>query len=392
MVERGNRERGEFDTDKVDTEGAREHLGLQDVTVSEARLDTVLETAADGIIVTNDRARVLMYNAACEKMFGYEPGEVIGRNIKMLMPQRHARTHDDYVRSFPKSSRQDVLGVAHEVSGLDKNGNIIPIELTIGEAHTPAGRQFIGILRDLRQRHVVQNRINELQQQLLHFSRRNAVDEMGAAMAHELNQPLTAMTLYLQAIEKKTRGMEDFDPDVAAILERAIRETERASQIIQRMRRFGKRAALSSTTTDLAQLIRDAIELTTIGYRTHRVRVETDISPDLPDLRIDPVQIEQILVNLLRNAIEAVGPDQKGRIDVAAQRKGDYVAISVRDSGPGISDEMKERLFKTFGSSKETGMGLGLAISNTIAQSHGGYFDVDPGGNGHGATFTLNLP
>lgn len=389
MVERSNMDGTEFG---VTSDTQVNAATTQDVTVFEARLETVLETAVDGIIVTNDRARVLMYNKACESMFGYTAREVVGRNATLLMPPRHARTHDQSVASYLDQGREGVIGQAHEVTGRHKDGSLIPIELTIGEADTPAGRQFIGIMRDLRQRRIIEGRMDELQQQLLRLSRRNAVDEMGAAMAHELNQPLTAMALYLQAVEKKTRNLENLNPDITEILAKALRETERAGQIIQRMRRFGKRAAMKSIPTDVRQLILDAVELTMAGYRMRGLKIDTNVCKNLPELQIDSVQIEQILVNLLRNAIEAVEGQKNAEIEVTAACEDRYVAISVRDSGPGIDPKMQDALFQTFSSSKETGMGLGLAISNTIAQSHGGLFEVDPGGNNAGATFTLKLP
>lgn len=392
MVERNSSGSAEFRFRSDSALDSEETALVSDVTVFEARLDTVLNTAVDGIIVTNDRARVLMYNAACEKMFGYPARDVIGRNATILMAPRHARTHDEYVASYMRDGREGVIGRAQEVLGRHQDGTLIPIELTVGEAHTPVGRQFIGILRDLRPREAMHQRMDEMQQQLLRLSRRNAVEEMGAAMAHELNQPLTAMTLYLQAIEKKSRLIKNFNPDVSELLQKALRETERASQIIQSMRRFSKRAAMRSMLTNVGTLIIEAVDLTMVGFRMRGVKVEIDIEDCLPELRIDSVQIEQILVNLLRNAIEAVQDQKKGRIAVRARNEGKFVSISVTDSGLGIEPEAYRKLFQTFSSSKESGMGLGLAISNTIAQSHGGHFDVDPGGNGRGATFTLRLP
>lgn len=392
MVERSNTDANEYGLDGNTKVEADDYPASHDVTVSEARLETVLETAGDGIMVTNDRGRILMYNKACENLFGYSAGEALGRNVTLLMPPRHARVHDDSVAQYVRHGKDDVIGLAHEVAGLHKDGSSIPIELTIGEAHTPAGRQFIGVLRDLRYRHNAEAHMDELQQQLLQLSRRNAVDEMGAAMAHELNQPLTALTLYLQAIEKKNKAFELLNEDMSDILSKALRETERAGQIIQRMRWFGKRVAMKNVAADLHQLIQDSVELTTVGYRRKGLRIHTDVEENLPELRIDAVQIQQILVNLLRNAIEAVVNQPDATIYVKAARANKFVAISVGDSGKGIPEEVRERLFHTFSSSKDTGMGLGLAISNTIAQSHGGYFEVDHGGNGQGAKFTFYLP
>jgi len=167
MVDRGNSDAGEYGLRSNNQLGADEFGAPHDVTVFEARLEAVLHTAGDGIIVTNDRARVLMYNKACESMFGYKANEVVGRNATLLMPPKHARANDDSIVQFVKQGGDGVIGPAHEVYGRHKDGSLIPIELTIGEAFTPAGRQFIGVLRDLRSRQSAQTRMDELQQQLL---------------------------------------------------------------------------------------------------------------------------------------------------------------------------------------------------------------------------------
>ncbi|MEP1443897.1 MAG: ATP-binding protein [Hyphomicrobiales bacterium] len=392
MVEKSNTgalEYGVRGNTKVEANNDR---ASNDVTVSAARFDTLLQTAGDGIIVTNDRARVLMYNEACEALFGYASGEIVGRYATLLMPPRSVRSDNGSIIEYVKNGGDDVIGTTHTVYGQHKDGSLIPIELTIGKAYTPAGHQFIGVLKDLRPKQSDQDRIDELQQQLLKLSRRNTVDEMSAGMAHELNQPLTALTLYLQAIEKKNKAFDVLNADMSDILRKAMRETKRASQISQRMRWFGKYATMKNATADISQLIQDSIEMTMVGYQRNGLEIRTDVAGNLPELLIDAVQIQQVLVNLLRNAIEAVAHQQSARISVKANVAHDYVAISVADSGSGISEEVKERLFRTFSSSKDTGMGLGLAISNTIVESHGGHFDVDHGGNGQGATFTFYLP
>lgn len=392
MVDRSNSDALEYGVRGTNTVEADDYPASNHATVSEARLNTVLQTTGDGIIVTNDRARVLMYNKACEALFGYEAGEIVGRYATLLMPPRQVRAANSSIIEYVKSGGDDVIGVKHQVYGRHKDGSLIPIQLTIGEAHTPAGRQFIGVVKDLRSNQKDQNRIDELQQQLLELSQNNSVDEISAGMAHELNQPLTALTIYLKAIEKKNKRVDLLDTDMSDILAKAMRETERAGKIIQRMRWFGKHATMQDASTNITTLIQDAYELTIIGNQRDGLKIDINVEKNLPDLHVDPVQIQQILVNLLRNAIEAVADQSMASILVNVKYENNFVAISVTDTGPGISEDAKTGLFRECASKKDTGMGLGLAISNTIAESHGGHFEVDHGGNGQGATFTFYLP
>lgn len=362
-------------------------------TVSEARLLSVLDTAVDGIIVMDDRARVLVFNKACETLFGYEAVEVIGRNIRMLMPPEYADHHDGYLRHYLDTGEKRIIGIGREVRGMHRDGTIFPIELSVGEAGTPDGRQFIGVLRDLRARKAVEQRLNQLQAQLVNLARLNAMDEMGAAIAHELNQPLTAVMLYLQAIVRKKRdNVAPGDEPMMEILGKALREAERAGSIIQRMRQFVEKREPERQAIDVETLIDEALELTLLGHDVAEVELRREKAADLPKVEVDPVQVQQILCNLLRNGLEAIKGSSRRSLRVATESDGAFVRIELEDSGPGIPKEIAQTLFRAFSTSKRTGLGLGLAISRTIAQNHGGDLVVDPGGDGRGAKFILSLP
>ncbi|MDR3373271.1 MAG: PAS domain S-box protein [Ancalomicrobiaceae bacterium] len=367
---------------------------IQIPTVSEARLLSVLDTAVDGIIVMDDRARVLVFNKACETLFGYTITDVIGHNIKMLMPPEFSDHHDRYLSHYLETGERRIIGIGREVRGQHKDGTIFPLELSVGEAHTPDGRQFIGILRDLRSRKAVEQRLNALQGQLVNMARVQAIDEMGAAIAHELNQPLTAVMLYLQAVNRKMGSLDEPEKlgPVHDILLRALREAERASGIIQRMRHSVERREPERQSSDLNALIDEAIELTLIGHNIDGLSVERDLDPSLSSVDVDPIQIQQVLTNLIRNALEAVRKSAVPRIALRSRIDEASAYVDIQDSGTGIPPEVAASLFKAFASTKRSGLGLGLMISRSIAQNHGGDLTVDPGGNGRGATFTLRLP
>lgn len=364
-------------------------------TVSEARLLSVLDTAVDGIVVIDEQARIMAFNKACERLFGYPAADVVGQNIKVMMPPEYSDEHDSYMHNYMSTGVRRIIGIGREVRGRHRDGTVFPLELSVGEAMTPDGRQFIGIIRDLRPRKAVEQRLNQLQAQLVHMARVNAMDEMGAAIAHELNQPLTAVMLYLQAISRKMRTTaQPGSPEeqMLEILGKAVREAERAGNIIQRMRQFVEKREPERSPVDLRKLIDEALELTLLGTQASGVEVVRDDGADLPAVEVDPIQIQQILVNLIRNAIEAVRHRDNRWIRLACRATHTELTVEVEDSGPGIPKELVRNIFKAFSTSKRTGLGLGLAISRSIAQNHGGDLVVEPGGGGHGARFILRLP
>lgn len=362
--------------------------------ISDAQLASVLDTAADGIIIIDERGIVLTYNKACERLFGYTAVEMLGRNVNAIMPNNHARAHDGYIANYLTSGHRKIIGIGREVMAQHRDGTVIPVHLSVGEAVTSAGRQFIGIMRDLRARNESEQRLAQLQANLVRMARVSAVDEMGAALAHELNQPLTALMLYLQAVERscaKQGAANALPASVMTILEKAVHEAERAGSIIQRMRQFIEKRDPVRKLVELNPMIEDALELTILGSPPG-TRIVRDLGIDLPHVQVDPVQIQQVVVNLVRNALEAIKSCDVQVVRVSTTLRPDGVAMSVLDSGPGIPPEGIAELFKAFSSSKSQGLGLGLAISKSIAQTHGGDLIVDPGGRGRGACFTLLLP
>lgn len=363
-------------------------------TVSEARLLSVLNTAVDGIVVIDETGRILMFNKACEALFGLPAAEVIGQNVSIIMPADYAAEHDRYLANYRNTGEKRIIGIGREVRGRHRDGTVFPVELSVGEAKTPAGRQFIGVIRDLRQRKATEERLNQLQAQLVHMARINAMDEMGAAIAHEINQPLTAVMLYLQAVRRRLGSRPEVDATAMDVLDRAVKEAERAGSIIQRMRQMVEKRDPHRTPADLAALIGEALDLTLVGTTATNVDVRRHIAPDMPHVEIDVVQIQQVIVNLIRNAIEAVRERADRWIDIDVRIEAGQAIVEVTDSGPGIPADAVRTLFKAFSTTKRTGLGLGLAISRSIAQNHGGDLTVDAGGgeSGRGARFRLSLP
>lgn len=352
----------------------------------------MLDTAVDGIVVIDERGTILSFNKACETLFGFSAREVVGRNVKCIMPSRYADEHDSYLSHYRDTGERRIIGIGREVEGMHRDGTVIPVELSVGEAQTPDGRQFIGIIRDLRSRRATEERMRNLQAQLVHMARVSAIDEMGAALAHELNQPLTALMLYLDAVQRAA-AKEWPESDLRShALGNAVREARRAAGIVQRMRGFLDRGDQRRRPVDLRSLLDEAVELTKMGRRSAGVTITRIDDPDLSEILVDPIQVQQVFVNLLRNAFDAVQGHDQPAITVETTRDAGWAKVTVGDNGEGIQAEAMADLFKAFSSGKRKGMGLGLAISRSIAQSHGGDLTVDPGGNGRGARFELSLP
>jgi two-component system sensor kinase FixL len=364
-------------------------------TLSEARLESVLETAPDGIIVMDEAARILIFNKACEQLFGYSAGEVIGENVSVLMPHDHAERHDLYVQRYRSTGERRIIGVGREVEGRRKDGSLFPLDLSVGEAQTPNGRQFIGVIRDLSARHDADRRFADLQGQMIRMARVSALDEMGSALAHELNQPLTAIMLYLQALQREVERLaqlaDERSPRSNELLSKSMREAQRAGSIIQRVRQLVEKRAPERRRVDLNMVLDEALELAMMGHKrvVQLVRISAE---DLPAVTVDPVQIQQIILNLVRNAIEAARDVETPKVVVSTWRDDNAAYFSVEDNGPGISGDQMKSLFQPFKSESGKGMGIGLSISRTIAQNHMGDLTVDRGVRAPGARFTVRLP
>lgn len=359
-------------------------------------VDVILTSAPEGVLVLDRNARILAFNKAAETMFGYKAEEVVGLELSHIMGETPSG-------EGAKSSLLQAKGAStakhHELTGKRKGGEVFPLELSIGagsigsESTSDEVQVHVCILRELSAKKQMEERLNSMQRQLVQLSRVNAMDEVGSAVAHELNQPLTALMLYMQALQKRGEGLE-LDDTFKSLLQKATREVERSSQILNSMRDFGRMREPQRKNTDILRLVDEAIELTFVGYRFDAVSVSKAYPDEIAPMEVDPVQIQQVLINLLRNAIEAVQQCDEQWINVAVKVGENNLLISVQDSGVGISTENRDKIFKTFVTTKENGMGLGLAISKIIIQSHGGDLDLECGGEaeGCGATFTINLP
>lgn len=365
---------------------SREAAGRQ------VHLQSILETVPEAMIVIDAAGVIQSFSTAAVRLFGWEPEEAVGRNVSILMPDPYRTEHDGYIRRYRETGDRRIIGIGRIVVGQRKDGSTFPMELAVGEARAVTGRFFTGFIRDLTERRDQERRLQELQSELVHVSRLTAMGEMASSLAHELNQPLSAIASYMKG---SVTLIDAPDPDLSKIrsaLDRAGDQALRAGDIIKKLREFVAKGETEHTLEDPAKLMEEASALALVGVKDQDVHVDLRFGRNLGQVVVDKIQVQQVALNLIRNAIDAMSesPRRKLEIHVALEDAG-TVRVDVVDTGPGLDPGVRDRLFQPFVTTKATGMGVGLSISRTIIEAHGGriWAEDNPGG---GAIFAFTLP
>lgn len=358
----------------------------------EAHLRSILETIPDAMVVIDAQGLIQSFSIAAERLFGYTPEEVRGRNVNMLMPSPYREAHDGYLARYFATGERRIIGIGRVVVGRRKDGGTFPMELAVGEVSREGHRLFTGFIRDLTERQETEARLQELQSELLHVSRLSAMGQMAATLAHELNQPLTAVTNYCQAMRRMLGSTDQPNlPKLREAVELSAEQALRAGQIIRRLRDFVARGETEKHVENVAKMVEEASALALVGAKEHGVKVHLIVDAKPRHVVIDKIQIQQVLLNLMRNAIEAMDGSPRRELEVAAAARGDIIEFAVIDTGPGLAPEVEAQLFQPFVTTKRHGMGIGLSICRTIVEAHGGRLWTEPTPGG-GATFRFTLP
>jgi two-component system, LuxR family, sensor kinase FixL len=359
----------------------------------EALLSAMEETSSDAIITINGRGIMQSFNPAAEKLFGYRNSEVVGKNVKMLMPDHFRAEHDRYLERYLETGEKRIIGIGRVVAGQKKDGSTFPLELSVGESRINGASVFVGFIRDLTEIQTEQRRVQELQRELFHVSRLGEMGQIASGLAHEVNQPLAAIMNYLQVGRQIAGDSPEGDVQaIAGIIEKAEAQTNRAAEIVKRLRTFIDRREVERRRENLATLIEEAMALGLVGQAGRGTRVRLELPNDLPNVNVDRVQIQQVIVNLLRNAGDAMEGSARKDLTISARRPdAAFACVAVSDTGPGIDPQIAEKLFSAFVTTKEEGMGVGLSICKAIVENHGGriWFEANPSG---GTTFQFTLP
>jgi two-component system, LuxR family, sensor kinase FixL len=363
------------------------------VRTREMHFRSILDTIPDAMIVIDEHGIMQFFSSAAERQFGYTEPEAIGRNISELMPEPDRSRHDGYLARYLKTGERRIIGIGRIVTGMRKDGTTFPMHLTIGEMQSAGKPHFTGFVRDLTEQQQTQARLQELQSELVHVSRLTAMGEMASALAHELNQPLSAISNYMKGSRRLLAGSTDANaPKIEAALDRAAEQAIRAGDIIRRLRNFVARDASEKRVESLSKMVEEAGALGLTGAREQGVFLRFNLDPSCDSVLADRVQIQQVLVNLFRNALEAMGPSTHRELIASNTRAADdMIEIAVSDTGSGFAGDALANLFQPFFTTKETGMGVGLSISRTIIETHGGRMWAETNKSG-GATFRFTLP
>ena len=350
----------------------------------QAHLQSILDTVPDAMVVIDEKGAIQSFSAAAERLFGYRRDDVLGQNVKLLMPSPYREEHDRYLARYRETGERRIIGIGRVVVGQRSDGSTFPIELAVGEMRSADKRFFTGFIRDLTERQTTETRLQELQAELLHVSRLTAMGEMAATLAHELNQPLSAITNFLKGSQRLLADRTDEESTlVREALEKSTEQALRAGQIIRRLRDFVGRGESDRRIESIAKIAEEASALALVGAKNQGIRTEFRLNSSTDLVLVDKVQIQQVLLNLIRNAVEAMQESRTRGLTVATAKHEDgLVQISVADTGSGISPDLAKQLFQPFVTTKREGMGVGLSICRTIVEAHGGriWAEPNPGG------------
>lgn len=360
-----------------------------------AQLRSILETVPDAMVVIDEDGNIRQFSAAAEALWGYRAEDVLGRRLTILAAADEREAAEAGLQQFARTRETSPVGRPAPVTGETADGRRFPMEIRTSLARFDGKTLVTIFFRDISERLATEERLSDLSTELAHVSRQSAMSELAADIAHELNQPLSATANFLAAARMLINNGEGGER-VAEMLQHGADQTQRAGQIIRRLRDFTQGGDVEMRIESVERTIRDAVELVLVGTSQFHIRVDFDLDSAAQQIYADRIQVQQVLVNLLRNANDALRTLPKGerQITIASRKvEDDMVEIEVSDTGPGIPDSILEQLFSRFTTTKSGGggMGIGLSISKRIIESHGGALTAEnrPGG---GATFRFTLP
>ncbi|MBB4245492.1 two-component system sensor kinase FixL [Rhizobium tropici] len=371
---------------------ATRHAIIESEIAPTAHLTSILDKVPDAMVITTRDGKIVSFNAAVLRQFGYAEQELVGANLRLLMPDPFRAVHGSHMQRQLGRGEKRVLA-DQAVVGRRKNGSTFPLKLTASQLESGGGLFFIGFLRDLTEREEAAAHQQRIQAELARLARLSEMGEMASALAHELNEPLSAIANYAFGC---TKLLSDMDNNVPTVMRNALQEIERqslrAAKIIKHLREFVTTGETEKGLENIRTLVEEAGVLALVGSREKGVRTVFEYVPGAEMVMVDRVQVEQVIINLMRNAIEAMRHVEHRELTIRTMpTQEDEVAVIVEDTGKGIPEEIAAELFEPFVTTKPSGMGVGLAISKRIVEAHGGEMTVSRNAAG-GATFQFTLP
>jgi len=359
----------------------------------ERHLQSILDTVPDATVVIDAQGIMQSFNTSAVRQFGYTVEEALGQNVSMLMPTPYREQHDSYLTRYLTTGEKRIIGIDRVVVGRRKDGSTFPMKLAVGQMTVGGRTYFTGFIRDLTERQESEAKLEQARNELTRLARVNELGEMASTLAHELNQPLSAIANYVQGCRRLLERLDDeYATRMRGALEETAKQALRAGDIIRHLREFVTRGDTERGPEDIKKLVEEAGALALVGSRERGIKSVFEFGLEHNIVIADRVQIQQVLINLMRNAMEAMRDSKVKELTVTTRpAPDDRLEIEVADTGPGIADDIAPRLFQPFVTSKANGMGVGLSISRRIIESHGGELTVRRNEAG-GATFTFTLP
>jgi two-component system, LuxR family, sensor kinase FixL len=361
----------------------------------EAKLNSILNASIEGIVVINKAGIIVSVNAAVENIFEFRAEELIGHSVNLLLPINIRKKQDYYLEKYLRILIPKAIGRIREVEGLRKDGSLVSLDMTIAEFPLDGVQYFSGIVRDVSARKHQEQQEREHLEKLAHVTRLGLMGEMASGIAHEVNQPLSSVVNYTQAC---IRFLEDENLDIEKIREvmhKANQQALKAGQIIHNMREFVKTRKIRRSTVDINDLIYDAISLFESEFKQHLIAMRFELTKSLPIVFIDQVQIEQVILNLIRNSVDALKElpqfTQRQLSIESSLNSAKYIEVRVKDNGPGLTQIQREKILTPFFTTKVSGMGMGLSISRSLVEAHNGTLHFNSKED-KGTTFYFTLP
>jgi two-component system sensor kinase FixL len=369
-------------------EQARERLDDR-----QARLDAILDTAVDGIITIDETGIIESVNAATQRIFGYTADELVGQNIKLLMPAPYREQHDGYIARYLETGEARIIGIGRDAEGLRKDGTRFPIDLAVSAFFTGGRRLFTGLVRDISDRRRAEEEARRRRDELSHAARLSTIGELSSGIAHEINQPLTAIVSFAEACLRMLRSGDADTHKLENALEQIAAQGQRAGHITRHLRRLARKGEREHVGVDINHMVRDMLGLVRNELETSGITLHLELDESLPSVECNRIQVEQVVLNLVRNAMDVLedGDPEVRELSIRTRGGRDQgIELEVEDSGGGFGDAAPERVFETFFTTKPDGLGMGLSISRTIIDDHGGRLWASDGAAG--AVFHVALP
>jgi|SRR5271170_633307 len=362
--------------------------------LAEENYRLVVEAAPNAIIMVDAQGKITLANAQAESVFGYSRQELIGHPVEMLIPERFHHAHPGERGNYFAHPTARAMGAGRELFGRRKDGSEVPIEIGLNPIRTSEGLFVLASIIDITKRKQAERETLQQRNELAHLSRVAMLGELSGSLAHELNQPLTAILSNAQAAQRfLARDSVDLG-EIREILADIVEQDKRAGEVIHRLRQLLKKGEVQRQSLDMVEVVQEVLKLMRSDLMNHGVTVRVDSSPSLPAVQGDRVQLQQVLLNLAMNACDAMAvtePDERKLVVQIAPDAEKSVRISTIDRGKGIPPEKVQDIFEPFYTTKSHGMGLGLSVCRTIISAHGGRLWAANNAD-RGASFHFTLP